>query len=316
MTYRGERKTLYQASERRLQSALQTLAIRLGQDLRDAAGPDGLLDPAQMASLRQKMADRILLFVLGREMLPFGAGGVPHSELAILIRQAVEAITLLAVQVHRRPLEQTLSPTDLRTARQATQRPASRPDPYYRRRLNGLDLTDRLWRVAIGLRERTLLLVQAEHDQGQTAAQIAATLLVFIDPQQRLRGQRIYGTNVGYLAARLSRVEMSTAEREAALVAAASNPLVTMVSVRRTSDTAPCTTNICNEIRDGSPYPLASVPLHPYHPECLCYYVFEMNGDRQALAGQDWNVLNPLSAQFVSWLLGRDELLDTSVRVA
>ena len=316
MTYRGDRKALYQANERRLQSALQTLALRLAQDVRDAAGPDGLLDPGQMASLRQRMADRILLFVLGRDLLPFGAGGVPHSELAILIRQAVEAITLLAVQVHRQALERALSPTDLRTARQASRRPETRPDPYYRRRLNGLDLTDRLWRVAIGLRERTLLLVQAEHDQGQTAAEIAAALLVFIDPQQRLRGQRVYGTNVGYLAARLSRGEMSAAERDAALAAAGLNPLVTMVSVKRTSDTAPCTTNICNEIRDGSPYPLASVPAHPYHGNCLCYYVFDMNGDRQAIAGQDWNVLNPLSAQFVSWLLGRDELLDTSVRVA
>lgn len=137
---------------------------------------------------------------------------------------------------------------------------------------NGYRLSDRIWQAGLRTRQKVDALLAEAIREGRSAESIARRLEQFLVPgRAKVRTDKPYGTDASADAMRLARTEITRAHGEAARVAAVRNPYVEQMNFNLShSHPRP---DICDQLADGSPYPVDSAPIpgQDTHPHCLCY---------------------------------------------
>lgn len=265
-----------------------------------AAGADGVIDPAREARLVQPVGYGVLRAFVGMdERNAYAAdGATPLSPYARLINEQVAYTTVLIVRQQRDWMRRHV-PEDVYNWLRRAQCPAgvremvsvaarmlpgfvpdalATYDPLHRWiDPNGYRLSDRIWRVGFDTRQRLDALLAESIREGESALTISRKVEQFMLPgRAALRTNKPYGTDASYRGMVLGRTEISRAHGEATLIAARLNPYVSGMDWALSASHPK--QDVCDELatlgmgggRLRDPYDLYSVPAYPPHPQCLC----------------------------------------------
>jgi hypothetical protein len=161
---------------------------------------------------------------------------------------------------------------------------------------DGLQLSDRVWRVGRQYTDEIEHVLEEAIISGQSARDVSRELLARVAPigglrqtrpetQEGLGIQRFrQGAPLDWRALRLARTEINSAAREATVMTNRTNPFYRGVRWRRSNNLYPC--HICDDLEQGGPagdgfYPEPDEPTPAAsHPNCMCVILPDY-GDRQ-----------------------------------
>jgi hypothetical protein len=296
---------------------LLPVQVWLAAQVQASADEEGNAEPMRLMGLatqfevrwKPAMQQYTRLLHAAREQaasLPFGALVVEHNAMMAGVRK---------------PVQEAMTPEEVgRIIRLWQQRRMMALGAMERRVYgDGLQLSQRIWRLEAGGLERVRAQLAAAMTQRTNAWQLATMLerelgadqnfprwawsrLYGMTPGSRatsaeglLRGPEVGGQGVAYNALRLARNEIQNANHAVTTEIATHNPAVTG---RKTALSGSHSgTDICDELAAGGPYDKTR-ELLPAHVACMCYYI---------------NVLMP-KPQFTTnvrgWLDGNNNFLD------
>ena len=148
---------------------------------------------------------------------------------------------------------------------------------------NGYRLSDRLWQTSTYTRTQIDRLVGQGIREGWSAQTISDAVEEYLLPIEQARrtfmpyGERYMPGGASYSGMRLARTEIARAANQAAYISAYLNPYVGGIDIAR-SNTGDPDCEICRAHaslglggeRVREPYPMHSIALPVYHPQCAC----------------------------------------------
>lgn len=289
-TIRSEFLQLMRQQEAALGAAWRGLTDQLVTVVLRHADRNGNIPVERWRTLRRELADVIERFVLARpEQAAFRvlAGGtvLPLSTFGGILWDTISQAMRLTVQEQNNILTQQIANELQGQLRRAFLDPFTRLNelppqeaaalrryqhPLEAIRGDGLQIAQRLPLAVADTQRRTLALVNVLLSEQQSASAIGDTLRQYYAGEFKRVG--MWGVRAGERLLRIARSEPIYAASQASIAAAATNPYVWDVLVRR-GRSVPCAQ--CDGVVAGNPYTVETVPYPGYHSNCLCYLVFQ-----------------------------------------
>lgn len=320
-TIRSEFLDLLRSQELALNAAWSQLADQIAVILARHADRDGTIPPSRYRQLRADIQALITRYVLAQpDNAAFRvlANGTiyPLSPFMQTLWSTLDQVMRLAVLEQNQIMTQHIADQIQGQLRRAFLDPFERlnqlppPEasvlrlyehPLEARRSDGLQMEQRLPMAVADFNRRLMSLINPMLGDHQSVQEIERDVRKYFDGSLRRLGMQ--GRRAGERLRRIAQSEPIFAFSQASRAAAATNPFIVEVFIRRTRS-VPCA--ICDPIVAGNPYTAESFPIPGYHSHCVCKIEYEVSQNPQWDFSVDnrWtNTAGAMSNLFIERLL-------------